>query len=109
MGQVFVDVTNTCGSKEERLIVWVDCFDFFIFPNPADDIVEIKLDDSKIDLNNIQEYEIKLYNSQQIILSSLKSKSISNKIDISHLTNGAYWVQVVYQGKPYYKQLIVNH
>lgn len=108
-GQIFVEVTNSCGSKEERLVVWVNCFDFFLLPNPANDNVEIKLDDSKIDFNTVEEYEIKIYSSQQILHHSLKSKKMSNTINTSQLKNGTYFIQITYKGKPYTKQLVIQH
>jgi len=31
-GQIFCEVTNTCGSDENRLVVWINCFFFKMAP-----------------------------------------------------------------------------
>jgi hypothetical protein len=108
-GQIFLEVTNTCGSKETRKVVWIDCDFFRMAPNPSDDYVEISLDETKVDFSSIKEYEVKIYNAQQILISNIKTKSSSIRIDTSHLKNGTYYVHLIYNGKTYVRQLVVSH
>ena len=108
-GQIFCEVTNTCGSTENRLVVWIDCFSFKMFPNPADDYVEISLDESKVDLSNIKEYEVRIYNIQQILASQAKTKESSIRINTSQLISGTYSVHLIYNGKTYIQQLVINN
>ena len=61
-GQIFCEVTNTCGSTENRLVVWIDSWRFRMSPNPTDDYVEISIEESKMVENNINEYEVRIYN-----------------------------------------------
>jgi hypothetical protein len=108
-GQIFLEVTNNCGSKETRKVVWIDCEFFRMAPNPSDDYVEISLDETKVDFNNIKEYEVKIYNAQQISVSIIKTKSSSIKIDTNQLKNGTYYVYLIYNGKTYVQQLMISH
>ena len=108
-GQIFLEVTNTCGSKETRKVVWIDCEFFRMAPNPSDDYVEISLDENKVDFINILEYEVKIYNSQQVLVYNAKTRNSSLQFDTSQFKNGIYYVHLVYNGKTYTKQLVISH
>ena len=108
-GQIFCEVTNTCGSAENRLVVWINCFFFKMAPNPSDDYFEISLDETKVDFSNILEYEVKIYYSQQVLVSNAKTRNSSLQFDTSQFKNGIYYVHLVYNSKTYVRQLVVSH
>jgi len=109
-GTIYCDVSNTCGTGYGSLPVWIDeCFGFRMSPNPADDIVEISLDENYVDLNNILEYEIKIFNSQQFLLTNSKTKDSSIQFDTSHFNDGIYYVHVIYDGNTCVQQLVISH
>lgn len=108
-GQIFCEVTNTCGSTENRLVVWIDCFSFFMAPNPSNDIVNITIDESKIDLNSVGEYEIRIYNNQNVLIYQNKTENTSTNINTGSFKSGIYTVRLLYNKKEYARQLVVNH
>lgn len=70
-------------------------FDFDLYPNPATDIVYIKIDSSK--------FETKIYNLLgQLVLSSSNRK----EINISHLPSATYFVKVNSNNKAFTKKII---
>jgi hypothetical protein len=106
---IYCDVTNSCGTGYGGLMVIVDCYGFKISPNPADDYVEISLDENKIDLNNINEYEIRIYNNQQILVNQTKTTKPSVKINTSKLPDGLYIINLLYNDKTSSEQVIIEH
>jgi hypothetical protein len=103
---VYCDVTNSCGTGYGNLMVIVDCYGFKISPNPADDHVEISLDENKIDLNNINEYEIRIYNNQQILVNQTKTTKPINTINFP---DGLYIVNLIYEGKMSSMNFVIEH
>jgi hypothetical protein len=108
-GQIFLEATNECGSNENRLVVWVDCFDFKLIPNPADEYLRIELDDSKIQESNNIDYEIIIFDNQQRPVKKTRSQNLLTTINTKSLSDGVYYVQIIYKGKLYTKQLIIQH
>ncbi len=108
-GQIFLEATNECGSNENRLVVWVDCFDFKLIPNPADEYLRIELDDSKIQESNNIDYEIIIFDNQQRPVKKTRSQNLLTTINTKSLSDGVYYVQIIYKGKLYAKQLIIQH
>jgi len=108
-GQIFLEATNECGSNENRLVVWVDCFDFKLIPNPADEYLRIELDDSKIQESNNIDYEIIIFDNQQRPVTKTRSQNLLTTINTKSLSDGVYYVQIIYKGKLYTKQLIIQH
>ncbi|MBA7526681.1 hypothetical protein ES705_18848 [subsurface metagenome] len=73
-GQIFVNVTNTCGTGGDRKIVWINCWGFRMSPNPADDYVELTIEKDEAELAESKYpdfYEVKIYNSINIQYYSL--------------------------------------
>jgi len=108
-GQIFCEVTNTCGSAEDRLVVWIECWFFKMSPNPADDYVEISIDESKLADYKIDEYEVRIYNGMNIMVSQLKTKKPTLRINTRQFINGVYYVHFIFNGKQQVEQLVISH
>ncbi|OGS40252.1 MAG: hypothetical protein A3K77_03805 [Euryarchaeota archaeon RBG_13_31_8] len=105
---IYCDVTNDCGTDYGSLAVYVDCFGFKMSPNPADDYLEISLDENKVDLSNITEFEVKIYNIQEFLIYQTKIQESSFIINTSKFIPGTYSVQLIYNGKSYSQQLVIS-
>jgi hypothetical protein len=107
---IYCDVTNTCGTNHGSLQVWVgQCFDFLMSPNPADDYVKITIDGTKMDIYNLNQFNINIIGTQNKIISQLTTSQPIIQINTSDLLKGVYIVQLIYNGKSYSKQLIISH
>jgi len=108
-GQIFCEVTNTCGSAENRFVVWIECRGFKMYPNPADDYVEISIEESKIAENNIDEYEVRIYNGMNIMVSQIKTRKPTLRINTRQFVSGVYFVHFIFNGKLQVEQLVISH
>lgn len=106
---IYCDVTNTCGTDHGSLQVWVGgCFDFKLLPNPADDFVEIQIDNSKTLSKDLNEFDIRLINIQNVTLIHERTSKFNTRFNTKELTPGIYFIQVIFNGKPYTKQLVIS-
>ena len=108
-----VSANNTCGSTSAYTSVPVDCDGGIINPlsvqpNPANNYIDAEIinDDSEINNNELQ---IKLFNYRSIPVYTGNSLQKSFRINTSHLPHGLYILQVIYNGKKYSKQVLVEH
>ena len=108
-GQIFCDVTNTCGTGYGRLVVYISCRGFKMSPNPADDYVEISIDESKLAENKIDEYEVRIYNGMNIMVSQLKTSKPTLRINTRQFINGIYTVHFITGDKLQVEQLVISH
>lgn len=88
-GSVYANATNTCGSFENRLLVEVVDNWYKVYPNPVSNILTIEFDYLNVinqKLNDIENFDIKIYNkTNTLVYQNSLNKSI-NKIEID-LTN----------------------
>jgi len=111
-GQIFCEVTNTCGSAENRLVVWIECWGFKMSPNPADDYFEliIEKDETKLTESKYPDlYEVSIYNSTKVLVYQKTTKEPTLRINTRNLVNGTYYVNITLGEKTKVKQLVVNH
>jgi hypothetical protein len=116
-----VTVFNAIDFDEDTVIVEVDAdcnedlidndpqdFDFHIFPNPASNVVKIRLSGSDI-LTNYYLYDItgKLVHRVRISNESSSNTSIT-PIDIRSLESGVYFIKLVDINRELTKKLIVK-
>jgi hypothetical protein len=107
---------NQCGSSSWRIETFYpnsQCsgYAFTIFPNPADDVVEINiLKDGNID-NSDFIYQIKVFSTaQRLVYESSETGEKVLRIDTKQFTPGNYFVQLIADGKIIsVNQLVVNH
>ncbi len=55
------------------------------------------------------EYEIKIYNSINILLFDAINSDSNLVVNTSNLENGVYFVHLVFDGKVFSKKLIISH
>jgi len=82
---------------------------YSLSPNPADDYVEISIDESKMAENNIDEYEVRIYNGMNIMVSQIKTRKPTLRINTRQFINGVYFVHFIFNGKLQVKQLVISH
>ena len=110
MGAVYATVTNTCGSKENRLLVEVTGGWYNIYPNPSSDVLYITIDKNKLsdDFKN-KRIKINLYDK----MMNLKMKKVFNgaktKINVRNLKQGIYFLQIITGKKIYEEKITILH
>ena len=111
-GTVRVSITNPCGASDYSGITVYPgyCGGYFrVFPNPADDYVEISIDESKLAENKIDEYEVRIYNSMNIMVSQTRTRKPTLRINIRQFINGIYTVHFITGDKLQVEQLVISH
>ena len=86
MGAVYATVTNTCGSKENRLLVEVTGGWYSIYPNPARDDIYITINKSKLsdDFKN-KKIKINLYDKMMNLKIKKAFNGAKTKINVRNL------------------------
>lgn len=109
MGAVYATVTNTCGSKENRLLVEVTGGWYSIYPNPSSDVLYIKIDRNKLpnDLNT-ESIEVKLYDKMKALKKQCILKGELSSINLSDLQKGVYIIQLTSDKKTYEEKIIIS-
>lgn len=113
-GQIFVEVTNDCGSNENRLVVYVNCSKFLLSPNPASDNVKVTVTkpesaflstDNKITGN----YNLDIYDLNGVLYKSEIKSGKEFTFNVSNLKDGSYLVIISDGTKTTSLPLIVKH
>lgn len=74
---------------------------FAIYPNPTKDVFHIALSNSNVDITSL-----KLYNIHGALVK-LKNTAVSNKVDISNLSHGVYFIKIeTSMGNTYTRKII---
>ncbi|WP_299122888.1 T9SS type A sorting domain-containing protein [uncultured Winogradskyella sp.] len=105
---VTVDVDASC--VEEGIPIDSDSdFSFDIFPNPANDVLNVKLSGGALIISAVHIYDFtgKLIKTTKIENID-ESPSATRQIDISSLQNGVYFVKLIDIKREVTKKLIVN-
>lgn len=97
--EISVDEINLANIQKQSV--------FKVYPNPSNGIVNISINNNhsgKIDLKvyNFYGKTIKDYNFIKL------SNNFSNSIDLSHLSNGVYLIQIITDEKEYTKKIVIN-
>jgi Zn-dependent metalloprotease len=107
MGAVYATVTNSCGSKENRLLIQVTGGWYSIYPNPAGNEIYINLDRSKMPENfTSQKFTIKLYDKMMTLKKQKSFMSENTNINVSDLKEGVYILQII-SGKETFEEKII--
>lgn len=86
---------STCTSIDEKNID-----DISIYPNPADETINIDIKD-----NNIKPKDIIIYNNNGV---KVIEQEFSDEIDISKLDPGLYMIKIRYNDKNYVRHILVE-
>ena len=83
-------------------------FSFDVFPNPANDIVNVKLSGS-VEVSDINVYDLtgKLIKQVKVYNDNI-SQSLTTQIDVKPLQQGVYFIRLVDKDRVLSKKLIVN-
>ena len=105
---------NQCGETgwiTERFYPNQSCGYFFSYsPNPSDDYVEIRPDESKLAENAIDYYEVRIYNNLNVaVFQTGKTKESLLRINTRQFQNGVYFIHFIAGKKIDVKQLVVSH
>ena len=113
-GQIFLEVTNSCGSNENRLVVDVNCSRFLLSPNPASENLQINVIYPKN--HNIEitdefqtNYKVSIYDLYGVFYYSEIRSGSSFSIPVSNLKNGNYSVRIEDGKRISVLPLIINH
>jgi len=104
---LFPGLTFTSDSPTKNLFVEAEQALFSLFPNPANETLFVKLNSTKNEIGRYSIYDIKGK------LVTLKTLGVVNEgqietIDISQLSKGQYFMDVVLSGKRYTEKFIKN-
>jgi hypothetical protein len=89
-----VRIYNRVLSEEEIGYLYSSVYDRIIersvrlFPNPTKEYLIVKFD------NSFTDSDIEIYNAVGVLMASKSRQSDEERIDISGLTSGVYWVKI---------------
>ena len=85
---------------------------FLMIPNPADDYVEISIDQNKVTATELAAnggFQVSIFDSFGTLKTIKSTSNTSLKLDTSKLPDGIYIVSIEYNGKNYPKELVLKH
>ena len=109
---IYCDVTNSCGTSLAYKFVYVNCGYFMMFPNPADDHIEISIDQDKVTATELAAnggFQVSIFDSFGTLKTIKSTSDTSLKLDTSELPEGIYVVIIEYNGKNYHKEIVLKH
>lgn len=111
-GSVSVSLSNKCG-KGSTLFKDVinNCgFNYYVSPNPANESFEVNAEniDPKLKNEELDEFEITLFNDKQKIVKSVRTKDRQTKIVTKSLPTGIYYLHVTDKHKTEILQVIIK-
>ncbi|MDP3915822.1 MAG: S8 family serine peptidase [Bacteroidota bacterium] len=121
---ISVRAENACGEGEWHYETF-DCVEYYylsIFPNPANDYIELSIapeetaanKTSKVQIvkvkgqDGIGEYTIEIWSESGGLLKRVKSKEMCQQISTRDLQKGKYFVHLIVGGETYKQQLIID-
>ena len=106
---VVLTATDACGqssikTKEVSVVLNVEDFiqDFHIFPNPVQNVIQIK------NLNNDSDYSITLYDLNGKRVHHESDCNRDKLISVSNFSRGIYLLKIMNQRGIFYKKIVVN-
>lgn len=107
-GYIYVYAGSKKNQEEEK----EDEEEFFIaYPNPANDVLYIEINNSARGLNGNPAYNIRLYSMLGSMVLSTTTQNNTVQLNISNLPNGIYFLHVFdgVNSVPAIKQIAINH
>ncbi|MBU8892816.1 MAG: trypsin-like peptidase domain-containing protein [Bacteroidales bacterium] len=118
---LYLTTTNTCGSQNilKSIVVTDDGGGtvprsveepvLLISPNPANNYIEVKIQDESLNFDNKQNIKVALFNNQSIPVYINNFNNNEFNIDVSKVSNGLYLLQVIYKGEKYSEHVLIEH
>jgi hypothetical protein len=117
-GNVRVNATTCCSGCGGNMLILSDyvgtywnCggYYFSMSPNPADDYVEITIEEEN-DTNQVsEEYDVKIFNNMNALIYNTQTNESQLRIDTKQLPSGVYYVHFTVAKDTKVLQLIVTH
>ncbi len=107
-----VEAVNICGisSRRNKTAIEDPCGgQLIISPNPANDEIEVTLNDITLESTNFESLDIQITNFQGLIVMSKVEENNKFTINTSSLKDGIYIISVEKNSNQYSKQFIVKH
>ncbi|MEA1897932.1 MAG: T9SS type A sorting domain-containing protein, partial [Bacteroidota bacterium] len=112
-GQWKVNTSNSCGISDTYTgAVYMPGWKFSMYPNPADDYIEITAEKKEYDTKGLvsDSYEVKIYSIlKSLVYESAKTDQPLLRISTKQFLNGTYFVHFTAGEQKEVKQLIINH
>jgi hypothetical protein len=113
-GQIFLEVTNDCGSNENRLVVYVNCSRFLLSPNPASESVQVTVTNTNatnmtVDDKTFDVFKINIYDLNGVQFYSDIKTGLPFSFPVNNFKNGNYIVKIYDGKKTTSLPLIVKH
>ena len=112
-GQWIVNTSNSCGVSDTYTgAVYMPDWRFSMYPNPADDYVEITAEKKEYDTKGVvsDSYEVKIYSIlRSLVYESAKTDQPLLRISTKQFLNGTYFVHFTAGEQSEIKQLVINH
>jgi len=121
-GAVYATATNSCGSKENRLLVEVTGGWYKVYPNPANNVLSVESINSNKSVSNTNlrsktatintassQTEIRLYDKMMQLKLKKTFNGVKTKINVSNLRPGIYILQIIKGKNIYKKEIIISH
>ena len=100
-----IAINNTESCVQSINIASYSGINFAIYPNPADDLVAIKL--ISTELNNV-DFSIKSLLGQTLLKQQFPDNNLYQEIDVSHLSNGIYFVELQIDNITFTEKIIIE-
>ncbi|PCJ79639.1 MAG: hypothetical protein COA57_15555 [Flavobacteriales bacterium] len=100
-GNLALDVRTSTGVDE----VEVSNLNFEIYPNPANNFVELKIQNSEF---RIQNAKLKVYNVLGEVILTSRISHLTTQIDVSELPEGIYFIEVGNDSSSSVQKIIKN-
>ena len=100
-----IAINNTESCVQSINIASYSGINFAIYPNPADDLVAIKL--ISTELNNV-DFSIKSLLGQTLLKQQFLDNNLYQEIDVSHLSNGIYFVELQIDNITFTEKIIIE-
>ena len=108
-GNVYANVTNACGSVQKNILVEVTGGWHKAYPNPANDILTIELDQDKMPVNlKSEKVEIRLYDKMSNLKKLKSFNGFFTTINMSDLKPDVYLLQIKTGDKIIEEKIIVS-
>ena len=100
---LYIDNIGIYTESDPTGILLIEEFSYNLMPNPANNIVTIQLE------KEFHEVDISLRDIQGRLVYQMESSSINASIDVSSISNGIYFVEVVSSSGKAIRKLVVSH
>jgi hypothetical protein len=112
-GWIYCDVSNECGPTTGQKIVEISSGrGLMINPNPADSYIDIDIDEEKMDALDLKPGSVcilTMVDKTGMVKYTDEFKEFPHRIYTSNLQEGLYIIKLVYEGKVFTIEVVIEH